>query len=79
MRLETNVRAIKKFFNRWLEFKTLDIASWESAKADLESQRLIVDFLRKDLNKARQKISFYQKKIRIMTENQTKSNYDIID
>lgn len=81
MRLETNAKAIKKFFNRWLEFTTLDIQSWELVKADLESQRLVVDFLRKDLKKANAQIDFCRKKIRVLTQakKNNEKSFDIID
>jgi hypothetical protein len=81
MKLETSAKAIKKFFNRWLEFTTLDIKSWESVKADLESQRLVVDFLREDLRKANAQIDFCRKKIRVLTQakKNNEKSFDIID
>jgi hypothetical protein len=81
MKLETSAKAIKKFFNRWLEFTTLDIKSWESVKADLESQRLVVDFLREDLRKAKAQIDFCRKKIRVLTQakKNNEKSFDIID
>jgi hypothetical protein len=81
MKLEISAKAIKKFFNRWLEFTTLDIKSWESVKADLESQRLVVDFLREDLRKANAQIDFCRKKIRVLTQakKNNEKSFDIID